>query len=155
VVTGVLTRVPDKIRSIIYLDAFVPEDGNTFVDCLTLERQSSFTEFRDQGKDIPPLPLPYLGITDPALVDFMTPRLVDQPWRTLFEPVKVVPRPSHVRTSYVRCTANRAEHFDRVVARLARDPAVRIATINTTHLCMLTAPEATVETIAGLEGLDK
>ncbi len=27
VITGVTARIPDKIKSLIYLDAFVPEDG--------------------------------------------------------------------------------------------------------------------------------
>jgi hypothetical protein len=91
-----------------------------------------------------------LGITDPALVDFMTPKLVNQPWRTLFEPVKVLPCPAHVRMSYVRCTNNVGDHFDRIMERMTRDPNVRTATIDTTHLCMLTVPEVTVKTILDL-----
>jgi len=39
--------------------------------------------------------------------------------------------------------------------RLTRDPDVRTATIDTTHLCMLTAPEATVKTILDLEEIGK
>jgi hypothetical protein len=100
---------------------------------------------------IPPLPLSYLGITDPALVGFMTPKLVDHPWRTLFEPAKVLPRPAHVSMSYVRCTAFPiGDQFDRIMQRLTRDPNVRTATIDTTHLCMVTAPEATVKTVLDL-----
>ena len=101
-------------------------------------------------------PISYFGITDPALVDFITPKLVNHPWRTFFEPVKVLPRPSHVRMSYVRCAANTvAEHFDRIMERVTRDPNVRTATIDTIHLCMLTAPEATVKTILDLEEISE
>lgn len=153
VTTGVLTRIPDRIHSVIYLDAFVPEDGDSFIDLLAPALRSSFIGFRDQREDVPPLSLEYLGITDPALVDFMQPRLVNQPWATLFEPVKVSPRPAHVRVAYIRCSMNRAEHFDRIAARLARDPAVRMAAINATHICMLTAPRATVDALASLEDL--
>jgi pimeloyl-ACP methyl ester carboxylesterase len=154
VATGAFARIPDRIRSMIYLDAFVPEDGKSFIDCFAPGKQPpSFNACKDEDRSVPPLPLAYLGITDPALVEFMTPKLVDQPWRTLFEPVKVIPRPAHVRMSYVRCTANYAEHLDRIMERLTRDPEVRTATIDTTHLCMLTAPEATVRTILDLEGL--
>jgi hypothetical protein len=54
----------------------------------------------------------------------MTPRLVNQP--SLFEPVKVIPRPAHVRMSYVRCTANTAgDDFDRIMERVTRDPNVQ------------------------------
>ena len=151
VATGTLARIPDRIRSMIYLDAFVPEDGKSLVDCLPPELQVPWMVFKDEDRPVPPLPLSFLGITDPVLVDFLTPKLVDQPWRTLFDPVKVIPRPSHVRMSYVRCTANISGHFDEIMERLTRDPEVRTAAIDTTHLCMLTAPEATVKTILNIE----
>jgi pimeloyl-ACP methyl ester carboxylesterase len=150
VATGTLTRIPDRIRSMIYLDAFVPEDGKSLVDCLSPKDQAPFMTFKDEDRSIPPFPLSYLGITDPALVDFMTPKLVNQPWRTLFEPVKVLPLPAQVRMSYVRCTNSGGDHFDRIMERMTRDPRVRTATIDATHLCMLTAPEATVKTILDL-----
>jgi pimeloyl-ACP methyl ester carboxylesterase len=153
VATGTLARIPDRIRSMIYLDAFVPEDGEAVIDFFPPERRAPFIALKDEDKPVPPLPLAYLGITDPALVNFVTPKLVNQPWRTMFEPAKVIPRPAHVRMSYVRCTANTTEHFDRIMKRLMRDPEVRTATIDTTHLCMLTEPEATVRTILELEGI--
>jgi hypothetical protein len=53
--------------------------------------------------------------------------------------------------SYVRCTANISGYFDEIMERLTRDPEVRTAAIDTTHLCMLTASEATVKTILNIE----
>ena len=151
VATGTLSRIPDRIKSMIYLDAFVPEDGQSLIDLYAGEGRAQFMTYRDQDRPIPPLPLSYLGITDPALVGFMTPKLVDHPWRTLFEPAKVLPRPAHVSMSYVRCTAFPiGDQFDRIMQRLTRDPHVRTATIDTTHLCMVTAPEATVKTVLDL-----
>src|SRR4029077_6136290 len=83
VATGTLARIPDRIRSMIYLDAFVPEDGKSLVDCFSPEHKAQFMTYKDEDSPIPPFPLSYLGITDPALVNFMTPKLVNQPWRTL------------------------------------------------------------------------
>ena len=154
VATGVLSRIPESIQSMIYLDAYVPEDGKTFVDFFPPESQSAFIACKNEDRPVPPLPLAAFGIHDPALVGFMAPRLVHHPWRTLFEPVKVLPRPAHVHMSYVRCTAHKGEPLDRIMKRLSFDPDVRTATIDTTHLCMLTAPEATVETILDLADLD-
>jgi pimeloyl-ACP methyl ester carboxylesterase len=151
VATGTLSRIPDRIKAMIYLDAFVPEDGQSLIDLYAGEARAQFMIYRDQDRPIPPLPLSYLGITNPVLVGFMTPKLVDQPWRTLFEPAKVISRPAHVSTSYVRCTAFPiGDQFDRIMQRLTRDPSVRTAAIDTTHLCMVTAPEATVKTILNL-----
>ncbi|HWY91708.1 MAG TPA: alpha/beta hydrolase, partial [Chthoniobacterales bacterium] len=64
VATGTLAR----IRSMIYLDAFVPEDGKSLVDCLSPELRAQFIMYKDEDRPIPPLPLSYLGITDPVLV---------------------------------------------------------------------------------------
>ena len=150
VATGALARIPYRIRSMIYLDAFVPEDGQSLVDCFSPEFQAPFMPFKEEDRPVPSFPLSFLGITDPALVEFMTPKLVDHPWRTLFEPAKTIKRPSHVQMSYVRCTAYPAEHLDRIMVRLASDLEVRMATIDTSHLCMLTAPEETVRTILDL-----
>ena len=155
VATGVLSRIPEKIRSMIYLDAFVPEDRQSWVDLIPPEHAAMIAAFRDQDKSVSPLPLSLLGITAPETVAFMEPKLVDHPWRTLFEPAKVIPRPAHVRMSYVRCTANTGAHFDQILERIRKDPEVRVATIDTTHLCMLTAPEATIKAILELEGLSQ
>jgi len=58
--------------------------------------------------------------------------------------------------SYVRCTANiGGDYFDSMMKRLTQDPNVRTATIDTTHLCMLTAPKATVKTILDLEEISE
>jgi pimeloyl-ACP methyl ester carboxylesterase len=151
VATGTLSRIPNRIKSMIYLDAFVPEDGQSLIDLYAGEGRAQFMIYRDQDRPIPPLPLSYLGITDPVLVGFMTPKLIDQPWRTMFEPAKVISCPAHVSMSYVRCTAFPiGDQFDRIMQRLTRDPNVRTAAIDTTHLCMVTAPEATAKTILNL-----
>src|SRR5260221_1952398 len=78
VATGTLARIPDSIRSMIYLDAFIPEDGKSLIDCCSPELQAQFRIYKDEDRPVPPLPLSYLGITDPALVDFMTPKLVNR-----------------------------------------------------------------------------
>jgi hypothetical protein len=69
--------------------------------------------------------------------------------------VKVIPRPAHVRMSYVRCTNSVGDHFDRIMERMTLDPNVQTATIDTTHLCMLTVPEVTVKTILDLEEISE
>ena len=69
--------------------------------------------------------------------------------------MKVLPRPAHVRMSYIRCTNSVGDHFDRIMERMTLNPNVRTATIDTTHLCMLTVPEATVKTILDLEGISE
>jgi pimeloyl-ACP methyl ester carboxylesterase len=82
VITGVTARIPDKIKSLIYLDAFVPGDGKALVDHIPAEQRAQFDLFVKEGKSIPPIPLEIFGVTAPTLVEFVTPRLTLQPWRT-------------------------------------------------------------------------
>ncbi len=151
VATGVLERIPDRIDTVIYLDAFVPEDGWAVIDCVSPERRGYFQDFAASQQPIPPLPLAYLGVTDPALVDFVTPRLVNHPWRTLFEPLRFSGWPEHVRVGYLRCTENISEDHDRIAARLSEHPRIKVVSIDTPHLPFLTHPDLTVETILRLE----
>jgi pimeloyl-ACP methyl ester carboxylesterase len=42
VITGVANRISDRISSLVYLDAFLPSDGQCTLDLLTPERRESF-----------------------------------------------------------------------------------------------------------------
>src|SRR5438445_13579590 len=41
VVTGVAGRMPERLRRLVYLDAFVPEDGQSLFDLVGAERAAS------------------------------------------------------------------------------------------------------------------
>lgn len=57
VITGVADRVPERIRSLVYLDAFVPEDGECVFDNLppALEQQL-LTLAQPTGWNVSPIP---------------------------------------------------------------------------------------------------
>jgi pimeloyl-ACP methyl ester carboxylesterase len=59
VVTGVADRLPDRIAALVYLDAFVPEDGQSLFDTLpsfwkTLQLEAA--ERDGEGWKVPPIP---------------------------------------------------------------------------------------------------
>ena len=59
VITGVADRVPDRIAALVYLDAFVPEDGQGLFDILPSSYKSPQLEAaqRDgEGWKVPPIP---------------------------------------------------------------------------------------------------
>jgi pimeloyl-ACP methyl ester carboxylesterase len=59
VITGVADRVPDRIAALVYLDAFVPEDGQGLFDILPSSYKSLQLEAaqRDgEGWKVPPIP---------------------------------------------------------------------------------------------------
>jgi pimeloyl-ACP methyl ester carboxylesterase len=59
VITGVADRIPERIRSLVYLDAFVPEDGDNLLQLLPEMRADSFLEgAKTRGDEwkVPPIP---------------------------------------------------------------------------------------------------
>jgi pimeloyl-ACP methyl ester carboxylesterase len=57
VVTGVADAVPERISSLVYLDAFVPENGQALSDLVAANRNQPSGD----GISVPPLPLSAFG----------------------------------------------------------------------------------------------
>ncbi|MBT2790113.1 alpha/beta hydrolase [Paraburkholderia strydomiana] len=149
VITGVAARIPDKIKSLIYVDAFVPEDGKALVDYIAAEQRVQLDLLMNEGKSLPPIPLDVFGVTEPSLVEFVTPRLTPQPPRTFYEPVKARPFPPNISVAYVYCSGYQPL-FTSFYERLKGDPRVRTAVIDTGHHCMLSEPLKTIEVLSDL-----
>jgi pimeloyl-ACP methyl ester carboxylesterase len=74
VVTGVADRMPERIRALVYLDAFVPENGQSLHDMLPPEQREAQVEAarkHGDGWKSPPIPaeLFNVGLEDRAWVD--------------------------------------------------------------------------------------
>lgn len=144
VITGVLARIPNRIRAIVYLDAFVPEDGKALIDYLQPETQAAWEDYRETDGLLPPFPAERLGLTDPMQIAAVIPRLVPHPIETCYQPVRALKRRAAIPTAYIRCQRYPAPHCDDALERLRKEPAIRIAAIDTGHLPMVTAPAETV-----------
>jgi pimeloyl-ACP methyl ester carboxylesterase len=59
VISGVAEKIPEKIRSLVYLDAFVPASGHSLFDMLPAEMQALMRDdARDNGEGYLMTPLP-------------------------------------------------------------------------------------------------
>jgi pimeloyl-ACP methyl ester carboxylesterase len=143
VITGVLARIPKRIRAIIYLDAFVPEDGKALIAYVSSETRAAWDKLRGTDGLLPPFPAERLGLTGPAQIALVMPRLVAHPMETLYQPAKALKRRPPIPTSYIRCTDNPAPHFNAALEQIRKDPAVLVDTIDTGHSCMVTEPAET------------
>ena len=144
VITGVLARVPERIKALTYLDAFMPEDGKAVVDYLPSEIVAVWESLKDKDLDLPPKSLSGYGVTDPQLIAFIAPRLAMQPWRTVFQPVKALAARPDIPVSMIVCTGFGPSPFTARLAELEADPTVRLTTIDASHYCMLTHIDETV-----------
>jgi pimeloyl-ACP methyl ester carboxylesterase len=64
VIRHVADRMPDRIRSLIYLDAFVPENGKAVFDYLTDngERDRKLTAAHGDGWRVPPIQASFFAV---------------------------------------------------------------------------------------------
>jgi pimeloyl-ACP methyl ester carboxylesterase len=149
VITGVAGQISERIKSLIYVDAFVPEFGKAVVDYLHTSRRSNIEALMTANKPYPPIPLEVLGVTDPSIVDFVLPRVTDQPWRTFCQPLRASPQ-RRFPMAYVYCSGWPLTSFTQFYDQFKNDPAVRTAVIDTGHVCMLTEAQKTAELLVDL-----
>jgi len=71
VITGVADRLPDKLKALVYLDAFVPESGKALWDYISDAEKSFFMSVAAArgGGLTAPIPAAAFACTDPAWVD--------------------------------------------------------------------------------------
>lgn len=120
VIAGVAVEARARLSRIIFLDAFLPEDGKRMLDYDPLP--PGFDDVVQRQGDGWRLPLPFaladFGVRDPADVTWVTPRITDQPFGTFVETLKL---PADVfaglRPSYVRTTDG--DPFEPAAARAA------------------------------------
>lgn len=144
VITGVADRVPERISRLVYLDAFVPADGESAFDLLPPEavaRMRALAESEGDGWRIPPNPPP--PDTAPADLAWINPRRGDQPIQTFAQKLRLEhPEPCHPR-SYIYCRRTGPDdRFGRFAREARCNPAWQQYDIDASHAPNITAPEA-------------
>ena len=99
VITGVADRMPERVEQLVYLDAFVPTDGQSMLDLIPPDRRPLMEEFvRKEGEGwllprFAPSPWEKLvpetwQVTDKADLEWILPRLRPTPFGHFKEPVQ-------------------------------------------------------------------
>ena len=145
VITGVAQRCPDRLRRLVYLDAFLPAPGQSVLDLLPAARREHFLGLVDASGRIvldADTAMDGWGLTDPADREWVRPRLRPFPVGALRDPLPLDPVPELPRL-YVHCTAKPGgDTFAGFAAAARTDPTWDFATLTTGHDAMITAPEA-------------
>lgn len=102
VITGVADGIPDRISHLVYLDAVIPQDGQSFSDLLepaVRTQMITVAEQQGEGWKVPPIP-------DPGKP--LEPRLVPQPLKTGLQPVTLRnPAALSLPHSFIYCTEDK------------------------------------------------
>lgn len=104
VATGIADRAPERISRIVYLDAFVPKDGQSAFDLVSTQvraRMEELTAAEGDGWRLPSNPLP--PDTARADVDWITPRRHMQPIKTFSQPLRLANGETDLPRTYIYC----------------------------------------------------
>jgi pimeloyl-ACP methyl ester carboxylesterase len=151
VVTGALRHIADRVRELVYLDAFVPEDGDTVWGLAG--RDGDPTIALGDLWLVPPLPREY---DEPAEGAWQQARRVAHPVRCFTEPVRLdKPLEEHAfGLTYVKATADPSESPDSAFWRAGRhaqsSPRWTYREIATNHMILSNRPTELVEVLKAL-----
>ncbi len=154
VITGVADRASDRVGHLVFLDAATPENGQSLVDVAGPLMEAARVDGRVvdgielvlfPGKD----PMNFFGVTDPAQIEWMKPKLTPHPWRC-FEQKLVLSNEAALRQipeTHIVCTETLP--FRDVEALKAR-AGERLWDVDTGHDLMISEPEAVADLLLRL-----
>ena len=95
VITGVADRLPNRLLSVVYLDAAHPRDGEAMLDNITPGlRDLLRSELREvDGVELVVFPdsplLAVMGVTDEADLEWMRAKITPHPWRSFTQNLRL------------------------------------------------------------------
>ncbi|MDP1582374.1 MAG: alpha/beta hydrolase [Bradyrhizobium sp.] len=139
VATGVADRARDRVVKLIYVDAFVPEDGQSLFDLNKVAVQKRADS--GDGWRVPPNPTP--PDTSPADQEWLSTRRVHMPIKCFETALKLQGGALTLPRSYIYATRITPQDTFGPFARQAKgDPAWGYHEIDASHSPNVTAPEA-------------
>jgi pimeloyl-ACP methyl ester carboxylesterase len=142
VATGVADRVPERIRQLIYLDAFVPKDGQSLFD---LSDEATLARFRKgladgDGWRVQPMPIP--ADTSPEDKQWVERLRMPQPLHCFDLPLKLAQGDTRIPRSYIYALKAAPGDPFRQFADRAKQEGWDYREIDASHSAQITAPQA-------------
>jgi pimeloyl-ACP methyl ester carboxylesterase len=144
VITGVAGEIGERVRTLVYIDAYAPADGQSLLDITGPETALAFLDQASRnGGMIPPIPAAIFNVNDAdaARVDAIS---VPQPLATFVQGVRggvESPAVTATNRAYVFATANGGDWFVSTHARLKDHPQWKVHTVPCGHSVMLDRPQ--------------
>jgi pimeloyl-ACP methyl ester carboxylesterase len=141
VATGVADREAARIARLVYLDAFVPRDGQSVLDLQPPEiRERMISAVIDgDGWRMPPNPPP--PDTPEEDLAWMAPRRMGQPAKTGQQPIRLSGAVDRLPRTYIYCLRPRPGDVFRPFAERAQAEGWQYLEIDASHNPHITAPD--------------
>jgi pimeloyl-ACP methyl ester carboxylesterase len=148
IISGVVEANPAQVRRLVFLDAFVPDDGQSVLDLLPPAIGSHFRNVGQEEGDGWRLPcgegqLDLWGLQPGPERDFVRARLCDFSLRCFEEPLRLpANRKASIPASFVACVAEGypARPIFEPFAKKARALGWEVAEVKTGHDCHVERP---------------
>jgi pimeloyl-ACP methyl ester carboxylesterase len=146
IISGVAERMSSLIRSLVFLDAFMPHDGESVQDLTSPAVRDAIAAAVQRGDvGISPRPAEAFGVNpaDRAWVDRLC---VPHPVATFTDRIKLTGAVDRIaRKTYVRAGSYANPGFDRALGAVKFDPAWRCYEVAGGHDVMVDEPERLCE----------
>jgi pimeloyl-ACP methyl ester carboxylesterase len=151
VITAVADRMAWRLSRLVYLDAFVPQDGRCVLDYVVAERAAAMREQGERTGWVTPPPMSLWGLTAIEHLDFVGPREVRHPFACFAQPIRLAnPGETGVLPkTFVYCSSPATGTFDAFAAKYRNDPAWRFHELRTGHDAMILMPEEVARILQG------
>lgn len=142
VISGLAEAVPDKIRSIVFLDAFIPDNGEALLDVVQPAVQEVIKDVLARGETTVPVrdaAAFKVNEKDRAWVDSLA---TPQPIGTMTEKIKLTGARERVAgKTYIRAVGYPNVSFDKAYARVKADRSWRTYEAPCGHDVMIDEPD--------------
>lgn len=161
VITGAADRASERIRHMVYLDAALPEDGQSMVSYgppkSEAELAATITQLRALAPDglaMLPLPPELLGVpTDHPLYDWLKTRLTPHPLKSWLDPITLDHGgATDLLRTYIHCIEPVLPQsgFPYIAAQVQKNPEWQYFELKTGHDAMVTAPDELIALLANI-----
>ena len=154
VVSGVCDRRPERIAHVVYLDAFLPEDGQKLYDLvnpaqaqanrrMTLEKGDGYKAFAPSAA--------IWGLTG-ELMESVNRRMTPHPAMTLEQPARLTRGGPYAvsRRTYIACNKPALPPFEPIKGRVNADPRWNYVAVDAGHEVSLSHPRLLADILARL-----
>jgi pimeloyl-ACP methyl ester carboxylesterase len=152
-ITGAADAVPERIAGLIYLDAAVIQDGESWFSLLPqalVQQRIQAAKASSGGISLPVAPAEAFGVFDPADAAYLMNKLTPHPLATFTSEMKLEgPVGNGLPASYISCT-DPAYEPTAVCRRRAKEGGWPIVELATGHDAMIIAPLATADLLERL-----
>jgi pimeloyl-ACP methyl ester carboxylesterase len=150
VATGVADRVPERISRLIYLDAFVPQDGQAMVDLLSGDGPARLRAAVKDGDGWRLPPNPVSPDTSAEDAQWSQSLRIPQPARTFETPLRLSNGDTKIPRSYVYYTRVSPGDPFRAFAQRAQRERWDYHELDCSHSPHITAPDALMTLLSSI-----